>query len=75
MLGLLNSLIYEVAKKKATEGEEALHDQSLKDALRNSKILFADEENQREPAEKLDGNEEKRAMEEVNGFETSRSWY
>ena len=82
ILGLLNSLIYEVAKKKATEGEEALHDQSLEEVLGNSEILFADEEHQSEQAEKLDFNEEKSAvdcamktLEEVNGFETSRSWY
>ena len=82
ILGLLNTLIYEVAKKKATEGEAALHDQSLKEAMGNSKILFADEDNQSEQADKLDFNEEKsavdcamRTLEEVNGFETSRSWY
>jgi len=78
ILGLLNSLIYEVAKKKTTEGED---DQSLKDALGNSKILFADEAKESEPAEKLDSNKEKcavdcamKTLEEVNGFETSRSW-
>lgn len=82
ILGLLNTLIYEVAKKKATEGEETIHDQSLKEVLGNSEILFADEEHQSEQADKLNFTEEKSAvdcamktLEEVNGFETSRSWY
>ena len=83
ILGLLNNLIYEVAKKKATKGEEALDDKSLKEAFGNDELQFADEEKENEEqAEKLGGREEKGAvdcamktLEEVNGFETSRSWY
>jgi len=79
ILGLLNNLIYEVvAKKKAAIEEEALDDKSLKETFGNDELLFADEEKENEePAEKEKSAVDyaKKTLKEVNGFQTSRSWY
>ena len=78
ILGLLNNLIYKVAKKKATKEEEALDDKSLREAFGNDELLFADEEKENEEEaekEKSAADCAMKTLEEVNGFETSRSWY
>ena len=78
ILGLLNNLIYKVAKKKATKEEEALDDKSLREAFGNDELLFVDEDKENEEGaekEKSAVDCAMKTLEEVNGFETSRSWY